>query len=81
MINKTYKDLPIHLKLSYPKGGIIQIIGNEPIITAQQLYEGAFMVIFPLEIVNRTKTRIEIDVYSNELKLETVKTSFMGPAN
>lgn len=81
MINKSYSDLPINLKISSPLGGTIQIIGNEPNISAQQLYEGALMVTFPRELVNRTKTRIEIDVYSNEQKLETVKTSFMGPAN
>ena len=46
---------------------------------AKSVGEGAMFIIIEKDLVEHTKNKITIGVYSNGELLETVKTNFLGP--
>jgi cytochrome c oxidase accessory protein FixG len=81
IINKTNKDMPIHLELMDEKGSI-QMVGNENFYLEKQgVAESALFVIFDKNDLQKMKTEIHIGVYSEDKLIEKVKTNFLGPAN
>ena len=80
LINKSSKDLPIHLQTATP-GAVIQIVGKEPAgIAKGSKIEGAFFLEMPTDKLNGRKTPITIEVISDGKKIDEVKTNFMGPS-
>ena len=55
------------------------MVGGQLLLESQDVEEAAFFVDLPKSEVNRVKTPIEIDVYSNGKMLQRVKTNFLGP--
>lgn len=79
LINKSSKDLPVHLQMATP-GGNITVIGKEQsMIPKGGKIEGAFFVEMPVHQILGRKTPIHIDVISNGKKIDEVTTNFMGP--
>jgi len=79
IINKTFEDIPIILKLETPAEGKIVMVGNDPVVKGSSKGESEFFVYLPKSILKSRKTQITISVYQNDEKLETVTASFMGP--
>jgi polyferredoxin len=80
IVNKTTEDFPVQLKLENIKGEI-RLVGDQRSLEAknQAISEGEFFVITDPTEVTQRKTKIKIGVYSGDKKIETVKTTFMGP--
>lgn len=80
IVNKTTEDFPVQLKLENIKGEI-RLVGDQRNLEAknQAISEGEFFVITEQSEVKQRKTKIKIGVYSGDKKIETVKTTFMGP--
>ncbi|WP_020527386.1 cytochrome c oxidase accessory protein CcoG [Flexithrix dorotheae] len=78
MINKTNRDIPVELKLIESKGEI-KLIGNNITLEKQGKAEQALFLIFNKDDITKTKTQVEIGVYSNGELIETVSTNFLGP--
>lgn len=78
LINKTHQDLPITLKLKNIQGNL-RFIGNTPSVPAEKVADGVFFIDLETSKLTGTKTKVEIDIYSGDKLLETVKTTFMGP--
>lgn len=79
LINKTSKNLPIHLQTSTP-GAVIQIVGQEPTnIEKGGKVEGAFFLEMPTDQLHGRKTPIEIEVISGGKQIDKLETNFMGP--
>jgi hypothetical protein len=80
IVNKTTEDFPVQLKLENIKGEI-RLVGDQRNLEAknQAISEGEFFVITDPSEVTQRKTKIKIGVYSGDKKIETVKTTFMGP--
>lgn len=80
IINKTYDAMPIQLRVEEPEDGHINLVGGSITIDPDDVIESAFFVNLPIDELHGVKTPLKIGVYSGDRKLETVKTSFMGPA-
>ena len=78
IVNKTFKDLPIALKLENLKGEL-KLIGTEVDLKPQEIYDGKFLVILPKSEIKTMNTALSIGFYSNGKLLQTIKTSFLGP--
>ena len=55
------------------------MIGKEVVVSKESKAETEFFIFLPKEKILNRKTILTIGVYSGEKKLETVKTTFLGP--
>jgi hypothetical protein len=78
LINKTQGDAPITLRLESAEGKI-KMVGKDMVVKKESKAETSFFIILPKESITKRKTNLYIGVYSKGKKVETVKTSFLGP--
>lgn len=79
IINKTNKSFPVELKVEDFEGKI-KIIGNSVLnLKAENLNEVTFFIILDKKFIHEHSTKINVGVYQNGVKIETVKTNFLGP--
>lgn len=79
LVNKTHTQLPITLKLESDNGQI-KMVGNDIInVEKESVAGGAFFILFNRDHIKSRKTKLKVVVYSNGHKIETVKTTFLGP--
>ncbi len=78
IVNKTFKNLPIDLKLEN-LNGVLKLIGEEVNLKPQEIYDGKFLIILPQTEINKMNTPVTIGFYSDGKLLQNVKTSFLGP--
>jgi cytochrome c oxidase accessory protein FixG len=79
VINKTFKKLPVELKLKSPSGEIKYVGNGINLLDQQSLYETVFFILIPAAEINNVKTPVVIQIISKGEVLEEVKTNFMGP--
>jgi cytochrome c oxidase accessory protein FixG len=78
IINKTYNQYPITLKLS--KGnGRIKMIGKNIVLTKEAKIESEFFIYLPKDEITGRKTTLYVDVLSGNETIESIKTTFLGP--
>jgi cytochrome c oxidase accessory protein FixG len=80
IINKTSRAIPIQLKLENP-GGALQVMGGEIVVPAEKLAESSVLIELPKTQILSGKTPLAVGVYSGGRRIETLKTSFVGPRN
>jgi cytochrome c oxidase accessory protein FixG len=80
IINKTFHDAAINIKLENLKGEI-KVIGSNLLIKSQENVEAKFLLLLPRSELKSMNTPIIIGIYSKGKLLENVKTSFLGPMN
>ena len=81
LINKTFDDARVALKLSDEKGEI-RIVGEENLtLPGQARKESTFFIILNKEDIKTNSARLNIQVYSNGQLLDEIETRFMGPIN
>jgi cytochrome c oxidase accessory protein FixG len=78
LLNKTFKEVPVELRLENITGEI-KLIGSEIKLKPQDNYDGKFLLLIPKESISKMNTPIEIGVYSAEGLIQKIKTSFLGP--
>jgi cytochrome c oxidase accessory protein FixG len=79
LVNKTRDRMPVNLKIENFKDSKIQLIGKDIVIKEEGVTEGEFFVYLNKEDLTDRKMKLEIGVYSNGVKIKTVKTNFLGP--
>lgn len=80
MVNKTTEAMPVVLRVKSPEGGEIRAVGQlELVVPPQGMQEGAFFVELPADEVKGQKTKLVLQVYSNNELVDEVSTSFLGP--
>lgn len=78
IINKTYNEYPITFKLN--KGnGRIKMIGKNIVLTKESKVESEFFIYLPKNEITGRKTTLYVDMLSGDKKIETIKTTFLGP--
>jgi cytochrome c oxidase accessory protein FixG len=77
-VNKTNKEIPVRLETDN-KNVIIKMIGKDLMLHKQAIADASFFIIIPKQDIKTLKTKVKINVYSEERLLETVKTTFIGP--
>lgn len=78
IVNKTFNNLPIDLKLNAPEGSI-NMLGDKLVLQSQGSFDGKFLVTLNKDKLSTMTVPIEVSVYSNGRLLTTMKTSFLGP--
>ena len=79
IVNKTFHKMNVELKLIEPRGEI-KWIGNGIIdVNEDGLSEGEFFLIVPKEEVKKTKTKVIIQIMSDNKIVDNAETSFLGP--
>jgi cytochrome c oxidase accessory protein FixG len=78
LLNKTHKDISVKLHLEAMKGEI-EMIGKNIVIKKVSKAESSFFIILPKKAIHDRKTPILVNIYSGKEKLQTVKTTFLGP--
>jgi cytochrome c oxidase accessory protein FixG len=79
IVNKTFDEVPVNVKLENTNGEI-KLIGSENIILEQSgILEGKFLVLLPKAEIMVMNTPLSIGVYRDNQKIDEIKTSFLGP--
>ncbi len=78
VVNKTFKDVPIELKLKHKDGKII-LVGNSAVVPLDGRFETVFFIEISKEELYSTNNVITIELISGNEVLEEVTTNFMGP--
>ncbi len=80
LLNKTTKDFTnIHFKLLSPKGTIHTVKQGEITVPAQNLVEGTLFIEINNSALSGDKNRAVIEVFSNNVLIETTSVTFLGP--
>lgn len=79
MYNKTGDKLPIDVKLITPHARM-QFIGGTPDTLQDGLNEGVLIIEMEEAFIEKRSTPIEVEIYSNGEKVETVETNFFTPS-
>jgi cytochrome c oxidase accessory protein FixG len=79
LLNKTSKDFDtIHFELVSHKGSI-QTVKSDLRVPARGMAEGTLFIEIDQNALKNEKDKIEIEVYSGDVLIETTKTNFLGP--
>jgi len=80
LVNKTSEDIEnVHFELTSHEGTIKLVSHDEFTVPAQGLYEGTLFIEIKASLLKDDKERINIEVYSGDVIIETTSTSFLGP--
>lgn len=80
ILNKTFEELPIDIRLESPEGKVVSL-GTVEMIEPQNSAEGRFMVQLHQDNLSGLQTDLTFGIYSGDQKLETVTSGFLGPNN
>ncbi len=78
LVNKTRDSLPVELRVENMNGRI-EVVGKELFVKKEDVSQGEFFVYVNKNDLTDRKTELKIGVYSNDKKIKTVKTNFLGP--
>lgn len=81
IVNKTFHNLPIELRVIEPKGTIKWVGNGILILKEQSVAQSVFFLTIPKSEIVKTKTRVKFEVYSNGEKIDDAETNFLGPNN
>jgi cytochrome c oxidase accessory protein FixG len=79
VLNKSNRRLPIRFRLENTDGTLVTMGGAELFAEKAGLAQTSLIVTMDPRKLRGVSTRIRIGVYSGEKRLETVRTSFVGP--
>lgn len=77
-VNKTRDSFPVELRIENQKGRI-EIMGKDLSTKGEAISQGEFFVYLNKSDLRTRKTNLIIGIYSNNRKIKTVKTNFLGP--
>jgi len=80
VVNKTHKAISLQFKLENKKGEI-RTVGQEPDVKPKSIAEGAFFIVLNEKDLTSMKTKLKVGVYDGNELIETVETTFIGPAS
>jgi cytochrome c oxidase accessory protein FixG len=78
LVNKTSHPVPLQFKLESPSGQL-QIMGQDMVVPPEQLAQASALISLEQKALKPGSTPIIVGVYSNGRRLETLKSSFIGP--
>jgi cytochrome c oxidase accessory protein FixG len=78
LVNKTRDSMPVTLKVE-DMDASIKIVGKDIVVKKEGITEGTFFIYLNKKDIKKRKTKLRIGVYSNNKRIKTVKTNFLGP--
>jgi cytochrome c oxidase accessory protein FixG len=79
IINKTFKDLSIDLKVKSPSGEIKYVGSQLKEVHHDSSVEAVFFIILPRDEIVKLKTPVRIGVFSEGKEIDEIVTNFLGP--
>ena len=81
LVNKTAHAIPIQLKLENIQGEILVMGETNLVVPPRQLAETPILVELDRSVMKSGETDLEVGVYADGKKIDTLKTGFIGPRN
>ena len=81
VVNKTSREMPVELRLENPAGSLAVMGQGSIVVAPQKLSENSVLIELDPAAMKSGTTPLVIGVYSAGKKLQTLKTSFIGPRN
>jgi cytochrome c oxidase accessory protein FixG len=79
VVNKTFKDMNVEIKLKKPTGEI-KFVGTSPnMVKKESMFDGIFFLTLPLAEIKNLKNPVYIDILSEGKVIKEIKTNFLGP--
>jgi cytochrome c oxidase accessory protein FixG len=79
-VNKTFNDLPIELKIESPAGArLVKPDGKPVVVPAEGILKTIYFIEIPGSQVQSAKTVVNVGVYENGKRIESLKVKFIGP--
>jgi cytochrome c oxidase accessory protein FixG len=78
IVNKTTHPMPVQLKLENPVG-TLQVLGQELVAPPGGLTETSVLIGLDAVVLKPGKTPLVVGVFSGNRRIETLKTTFIGP--
>ncbi|HET9746452.1 MAG TPA: cytochrome c oxidase accessory protein CcoG [Chitinophagaceae bacterium] len=78
LVNKTRKEIPVLMKLENMKGDI-EVVQKNMIVPSESYFQTSFFVKIDRQLIEKRKTAIVLGVYQGDKRIETIKTTFLGP--
>lgn len=79
LVNKSFKDHHVELKVVSPENSTLTIVGKELNTKSEEIADGTFFIKLPQSDIKSIKTKVELAVYANGEKIDEVETTFIGP--
>ncbi len=79
VINKTFKDLPIEVKIKSPEGELRYVGTPITQVNHDGMVEAVFFIILPKEELVKLKTEVRLSIISDGKEIDEIKTNFLGP--
>ena len=77
LINKSSRDLTVDLRLENPEGKLT--VFGEARVPAQQLHQTSVLIDLPRAALKSRTTPVRVGVYRDGRRVQSIKTSFIGP--
>ena len=78
LVNKTRKEIPVTMRLENLKGEI-DVVQKDMVVPKESYFQTSFFVKIERQLVSKRKTPIVLGVYQGDKRIETIKTTFLGP--
>lgn len=78
-INKSVKDIQLHLKLEDMPGEVIEVSGKGIHVTPEGQGKNSFFIVLPRNSIEKRKSKLKVGIYEGDIKITTLNTNFMGP--
>ena len=78
LVNKTRNRIPIVIKLENMRGEI-EVVQKNMIVPKESYFQTSFFVKVDRQLIEKRKTPIVLGIYRGSNRIETIKTTFLGP--
>ena len=78
LVNKTRKEIPVTMRLENINGEI-DVVQKSMVVPKESYFQTSFFVKIERQLVSKRKTPIVLGVYQGDKRIETIKTTFLGP--
>ncbi|GAB3511526.1 cytochrome c oxidase accessory protein CcoG [Spirosoma knui] len=80
LVNKTHSARSVTFRVNYP-GASLRMVQPLTHVAADELTKGMFFILLPEKAIHESSTKLEIEVVSEGVVLDNVKTTFLGPVS
>lgn len=81
VVNKSRRDIPLTFRLA-ENAGELQVMGaSEFVVPKENLGQTSILILVDRNFLTAGKAKIKVGVYAGGKRIDTIKTSFVGPRN
>ncbi len=80
VVNKTSNEVPYEFRVEGAEA-TIELVGELRPVSGESVAEGALFIIMNKEDIEKMSTKLKVGIFRGDERLQTIKTTFLGPAN